>query len=216
MKRLKILTAIALSAMLTVTVTGCQSSQSAQSSQKSMDGISKADNKENNMLYGQVSAVSKSEITVKIAEQRKEPGEMEFTGDEQTIKVTEETEVFKESGMAGGPQGEMPKNRTKPEEEGEEPKMPEKPEGEERNKPEESQGEKEEAPKQPNEPQGEKEEAPKHPTEEAKISDIQSGDMIRIALDGDKAVTITIQNIPSDVQGTTASETENAWLSEKR
>lgn len=94
--------------------------------------------------------------------------------------------------------------------------MPEKPEGEERNKPEESQGEKEEAPKQPNEPQGEKEEVPKHPTEEAKISDIQSGDMIRIALDGDKAVTITIQNIPSNVPGTTASETENAWLSEKR
>lgn len=194
MKRLKIWTAVVLIVVMTVIMTGCQSSKS---SKNSMDSSSKADNNENNMLHGQVSAISDGEITIKVAEQHKEPGEQEFTGEEQIFKITEETEIYKESGMEGIPQDEMPENQKKPEGEEDRPK-----------KPEDSQGEKKEAPEPPKDSQGEKGKAPEHQTEEIQTGDIQSGDMVSISVDGDKAVTITIQNIPMDAPKAAASDVQ--------
>lgn len=215
MKRLKLWTAIALTVMLTVTMSGCQNrqdSQSSQNSQNSKDNSGgKADNGGNDMLYGQVSSVSDSEISVKIAERHKGQEEQEAAGEEQTFKVTEETKVYKEDGMGGGPKGEMPENQQKPDgEEGEAPERPEKPGGEEASEqPKNIQGEKSEAPERPEGDQDRRDDMPERQTQEAQISDIQSGDMVRISVDGDNAATIIIQNMPADKPETNESDAKS-------
>lgn len=192
MKRLKIWTAIALTAILPVTMTACQNST---------DSSGETAGSDSGMLYGQVSAVSDSEITVKITRQHKEPEEQEFTGEEQTLKVTEETEIYSEGGTLDGHQGKMTDDQKKPEE-------PQDGKGEPAKPPKEDQEGKGDMPERPKEDQEGKGDIPERPKEEAEISDIQSGDMVRISVDGDKAVTITIQNMPADLSGTTASDVQ--------
>lgn len=169
--------ATAIAAVIALTVAGCGNSQSgtggADSSKNETDNNRNTEEHgEFEGVYGQVAEVGDSEITIKIAERSKGPGEeTSFTGEEQTVKATEETEVLKESGMGSAPQGEKP--------EGEEGKAPG------------PRGETQEGTGEP----------PQMQTEEAKLSDIKSGDLVRITLDGDSAATITIQSMPGGMPG---------------
>ncbi len=182
----KVTAAVVAAAML---ISGCQGGRAGQNGQ---GGSSGTDGSADEELYGQVTVVDESEIMVSLAKRPEGPvEETEFTGEEQTVKVTEETKVTRGGGMKGAP--------GKPE--GQEGEAPEKPEGQEGEVPEKPENQEGEAPEKPEGQEGEDGEQPRKPgggAEEAELSDMQKGDMVRIILNGDEAAEIMIQSMPED------------------
>ncbi len=164
---------------------------------------------EEDAVYGEVSKTSEDLITIKVGtrkemEQPKEgsakkpeqnqagekPSMLDLTGEEQVIKVTEET-VLKRQTMSG-----LPGNGAAPQKPDGEPgedsgEMPEKPDGE----PGEGSGE------MPQKPDGEPPQEPgagqENSSEEIAVSDISEGDIIMVTFTDDKkAAEITVLSVP--------------------
>ena len=136
----KVTAAVVAAAML---ISGCQGGRAGQNGQ---GGSSGTDGSADEELYGQVTVVDESEIMVSLAKRPEGPvEETEFTGEEQTVKVTEETKVTRGGGMKGAP--------GKPE--GQEGEAPEKPEGQEGEVPEKPENQEGEAPEKPEGQEGE-------------------------------------------------------------
>ncbi len=183
-----------------------------------------------NAVYGEVTAVEDGQITIAVGTMGQEPGsELEKTGEEQTLTVTEDTVITKQSGMGGGQGGpggdggsapEMPSGENS----GDSGSAPEKPSddgnassdaggeapadagSDNGEAPEKPEGEDGQAPEgDGSAPSGDgsgQEGAPGAQSEEASLDDMEVGDIVAVTLNDDgSAATITIQSADGGMGG---------------
>ena len=187
------------------------------------------DESQENVVLGEVKSVSDSEITIAVGTMKEmgqpggdgqnggapdgngqggeAPSMLDLTGEEQTITVTADTVITKQSGGDGQPggngqDGEAPE---KPEGEGQDGGVLEKPDGD---------GQDGEAPEKPggdqngDAPDGNGQSAE---TEEISLSDIQEGDIVSITLDEDgNAASITVMSMEMGGQGQPGGDGQGA------
>ena len=192
------------------------------------------DESQENVVLGEVKSVSDSEITIAVGTMKEmgqpggdgqnggapdgngqggeAPSMLDLTGDEQTITITADTVITKQSGGmqpggdgqpgGNGQDGEAPE---KPEGEGQDGGVLEKPDGD---------GQDGEAPEKPggdqngDAPDGNGQSAE---TEEISLSDIQEGDIVSITLDEDgNAVSVTVMSMEMGGQGQPGGDGQGA------
>lgn len=184
----------------------------------SLNGCGKSDKKADKKIarewenedavHGEVSKVTEDTVIIKVADGNMAPmADMELTGEEQEITVTEDTVIRRRSmrGMPGNGDGSQPPNSQQGTEDGE---MPEKPnsqqgteDGEMPEKPDSRQGTED-----GEMPPGPKGEAPagemsdmEERSEEITISDISVGDIVMVIFtDNNSAAEITVMSSKGD------------------
>ena len=186
------------------------------------------DESQENVVLGEVKSVSDSEITIAVGTMKEmgqpggdgqnggapdgngqggeAPSMLDLTGDEQTITITADTVITKQSGgMQPGGNGQDGEAPEKPEGEGQDGGVLEKPDGD---------GQDGEAPEKPggdqngDAPDGNGQSAE---TEEISLSDIQEGDIVSITLDEDgNAVSVTVMSMEMGGQGQPGGDGQGA------
>ena len=166
---------------------------SDESSEKAdgSDENAQSDEAEENVVLGEVKSVSDTEITIAVGTM-KEMGQPGGNGQGQTITITENTVITKQSGgmQQGQPGGD-----------GQNGGVPEKPDGDGQDgeTPEKPDGETSEADGQTD---ADNQDSEKSEAEEISLSDIQEGDVVSITLDEDgNAASITVMSMEMSGQG---------------
>ena len=195
---------------------------SDESSEKAdgSDENAQSDEAEENVVLGEVKSVSDTEITIAVGTM-KEMGQPGGNGQGQTITITENTVITKQSGgmQQGQPGGDGQNGGVpeKPDGDGQDGEAPEKTDGETSEADGQTDADNQDSEK--SEDDGQNSEAPEKPdgdqnggapegngqgaeAEEISLSDIQEGDIVSITLDEDgNAASITVMSMEMSGQG---------------